>query len=59
MSVMSDLHLQICEMLDEGLKPISIAGLLGIPLEMVYDVVDAEMNNESDVEEISYDEDLL
>ena len=59
MSVMSDLHMQICELLDEGLKPISIAGLLGIPLEMVYDVVDSEMNNDSDVEEISYDEDLL
>jgi hypothetical protein len=56
---MSDLHMQICELLDEGLKPISIAGLLGIPLEMVYDVVDSEMNNDSDVEEISYDEDLL
>jgi len=59
MSVMSDLHMQICELLDEGLKPISVAGLLGIPLEMVYDVIDAELLGESDVEEISYNEDLL
>jgi hypothetical protein len=56
---MSDLHMQICELLDEGLKPISVAGLLGIPLEMVYDVIDAELLGESDVEEISYNEDLL
>jgi hypothetical protein len=38
---MADLDLEIREMLDEGLRPTSIASILNIPLEMVYDVVDA------------------
>jgi hypothetical protein len=38
---MADLDLEIREMLDEGLRPFSIASILNIPLEMVYDVVDA------------------
>ena len=41
MSRMADLDLEIREMLDEGLRPTSIASILNIPLEMVYDVVDA------------------
>jgi len=41
MSRMADLDLEIREMLDEGLRPFSIASILNIPLEMVYDVVDA------------------
>ena len=42
MSVMADLNAQILELADEGLKPISIAGILAIPLEMVYDALEAE-----------------
>ena len=42
MSVMADLNAQILELADEGLKPISIAGILAIPLEMVYDTLEAE-----------------
>jgi hypothetical protein len=41
MSRMADLDLDIRDMLDEGLRPSSIATILNIPLELVYDVVDA------------------
>lgn len=47
MSRMADLQLEILELFDEGLKPISIAGVLGIPLEMVYDALEAEIDSES------------
>jgi hypothetical protein len=42
MSKVADLHAQILELSDEGLKPVSISGVLGVPLEMVYDVLEAE-----------------
>jgi len=38
---MSDLQLEIIDLYEEGMKPISIAGLLKIPLEMVYDAIQA------------------
>jgi len=38
---MADLDLEIRALLDEGLRPTSIASLLNIPLEMVYDCIDA------------------
>jgi len=38
---MSDLQLEIVDHYEEGMKPISIAGLLKIPLEMVYDAIQA------------------
>ena len=38
---MSDLDLEIRALLDEGLRPTSVASLLNIPLEMVYDCIDA------------------
>jgi hypothetical protein len=41
MSRMAELDMQIRELLDEGLRPFSIASILNIPLEMVYDTVDA------------------
>ena len=41
MSRMADLDLEIRALLDEGLRPFSIASLLNIPLEMVYDCIDA------------------
>ena len=46
MSRMADLQLEILELFDEGLKPISIAGVLDIPLSMVYDVLESEFDSE-------------
>lgn len=40
MSVMSELHMEIVDMLEEGDRPIKIATLLNIPLSMVYDVLE-------------------
>ena len=40
MSVMSEIHQDIVEMLEAGDRPIKIATLLNIPLNMVYDVLD-------------------
>lgn len=42
MSKVADLSAQILELADEGLKPISIAGILDVPLELVYDTLEAE-----------------
>ena len=39
MSVMSEIHMDIVEMLEAGDRPIKIATLLDIPLNMVYDVL--------------------
>ena len=36
----AELHNKIMELVDEGLKPISVSAILGVPLEMVYDVVE-------------------
>lgn len=55
MSRMADLDLEIREMLDEGLRPTSIASILNIPLEMVYEFVDAIETDEIIV--YGYDED--
>lgn len=41
MSKMADLDMEIRALLEEGLRPTSIASLLNIPLEMVYDCIDA------------------
>lgn len=44
MSVMSEIHMEIVDMLEAGDRPIKIATLLNIPLNiplnMVYDVLD-------------------
>lgn len=40
MSVMSEIHQEITDMLEAGDRPIKIATLLNIPLNMVYDVLD-------------------
>ena len=42
MSKMADLDIQIREMLEEGLRPFSIASILGVPLEWVYNVMGQE-----------------
>jgi hypothetical protein len=43
---MADLDLEIRNMLEEGLRPFTIASLLDIPLQMVYDVLDAQDTEE-------------
>ena len=52
MSKMAELDMEIRQMLDEGLRPFSIASLLNIPLEMVYDVI------HSDIDQDTYDESM-
>ena len=56
MSKMAELDAQIRDMLDEGLKPVSIAGLLRVPLEMVYDVIEADYADSEVDDVVSYDE---
>lgn len=40
MSAMSELHMEIVDMLEAGDRPIKIATLLNIPLNIVYDVLE-------------------
>lgn len=53
MSRMADLNLdlEIRNMLDEGLRPFTVASLLKVPLQMVYDVIEAETENDSHYDE--------
>jgi hypothetical protein len=51
MSRMADLDLEIRNMLDEGLRPFTVASLLQIPLQMVYDVIESETENDSHYDE--------
>jgi hypothetical protein len=56
----NDLHAKIMELLDEGLKPISVSAILDVPLEMVYDAVEQNDEYEDDIfvvynEESDYD----
>lgn len=61
MSRMADLDLQIQDMLDEGLRPVTVAGLLQVPLEMVYDVIENALADEPELamEMMSYDEEIM
>jgi hypothetical protein len=51
MSRMADLDLEIRNMLDEGLTPARISTLLDIPMQMVYDIVDAQTADDSHYDE--------
>ena len=56
----NDLHAKIMELLDEGLKPISVSAILDVPLEMAYDAVEQNDEYEDDIfvvynEESDYD----
>ena len=51
MSRMSELDIEIRSMLDEGLRPFTIANLLKVPLQMVYDVIDEDSSYDSDYDE--------
>ena len=50
MSRMADLDLEIRNMIEEGLQPFTIATLLDVPLQMVYDVLDTQ-EDESTIDE--------
>lgn len=52
MSVMSELAYDIEQMYIEGYKPTTIAGLLGCPIDIVYDWIES---NGLSAEETSYD----
>jgi hypothetical protein len=47
MSKMAELDLEIRDMLDEGLTPARISSLLEIPMQMVYDIIEAETADDS------------
>jgi hypothetical protein len=51
----NDLHARIMELLDEGLKPVSVSAILDVPLEMVYDAVEQNDEYEDDIF-VVYDE---
>jgi hypothetical protein len=51
MSKMAELDLEIRDMLDEGLSPARISTLLDIPMQMVYDIVDAQTADDSHYDE--------
>ena len=56
MSKMADLDMEIRALLEEGLRPTSIASILNIPLEMVYECVEATEQFD-EIIEYGYDED--
>lgn len=43
MSKMAELHMEIEDLLRQGFKPMTIAGMLHIPISMVYDVEESLM----------------
>ena len=56
MSKMSELNLDIQEMLQDGIHPTKISKVLGIPLGWVYDTL--ESMQESDEPDYEYGEEL-
>lgn len=61
MSKIDELDMQIQDLLDEGLRPVSVAGLLSVPLAMVYDVIENALVDEPELamEMMSYDEEIM
>jgi hypothetical protein len=51
----ADLHAKIMDLLDEGLKPVSVSAILDVPLEMVYDAVEQNDEYQDDIF-VVYDE---
>lgn len=47
MSKMSEVYIDILDMLEKGDRPIKISTLLDIPVEMVYDVLEAQEQTEN------------
>ena len=46
MSRMNDLSLEIHQMLDEGFRPTTIACLLTVPVDWVYNIADTEKESD-------------
>ena len=42
MSKMSEIHMEIVDMLEQGDRPIKIATLLDVPVGMVYDILEEQ-----------------
>lgn len=61
MSKIDELDMQIQDLLDEGLRPVSVASLLSVPLAMVYDVIENALVDEPELamEMMSYDEEIM
>ena len=53
-----DMYTEVWDLFQEGLRPISIAALLGIRLQEVYDILDDQDSYEEWMTE-QYDEDLM
>ena len=51
-----DMYNEVWKLWEEGLRPISISGLLGIPLQEVYNILD---DGDSCPDMEVYDEDLM
>jgi len=60
MGRMSELYIEICDLHNEGYKPTSIATMLGLPLDIVYNVLfdDVEEPYEPDCYDDSMDGDF-
>jgi hypothetical protein len=43
MSKMAELHMEIEDLLRQGYKPVTIAGMLSVPIKWVYDVEESLM----------------
>jgi hypothetical protein len=50
MSKMSDLDLEVRNMLEEGYRPNTIAIILGVPVTWIYDVAETQQELESNTE---------
>jgi hypothetical protein len=48
MSKMADLDMEIRNMLDEGISPPNVSKILGVPLTMVYDVLETYLDPDVD-----------
>ena len=51
-----DMYDEVWKLWEEGLRPTSISGLLGVPLQEVYNILD---DGDSYSEHEQYDEDLM
>ena len=53
MSRMSDLYVEINDMLEAGYLPVTVARILEIPVTWVYETADTEISGEDITEELS------
>ena len=50
MSKISELSIDIQEMLEEGYRPVTIATMLGVPVTWVYDVAEIQQEEKGNTE---------